>query len=107
MDLTIDNLSVSLGKRAVLHEVSAVLRPGRVTAILGANGSGKTTLVKALAGLLRGRVHLGDRRVDPLEHRHPARAVEAPRLRPRLEPRARHLRSRLLWPRAGAVPRPL
>ncbi len=32
-------------------------------------------------------------------------AAEAARLRARLEPRARHLRSRLLRPRAGAVPR--
>ena len=62
MDLTIDNLSVSLGKRAVLHEVSAVLRPGRVTAILGANGSGKTTLVKALARAFRWRRLLEDGR---------------------------------------------
>ncbi len=34
-------------------------------------------------------------------------AAEAARLRPRLEPRARHLRAGLLRPRAGAVPRPL
>ena len=34
-------------------------------------------------------------------------AAEAARLRARLEPRARHLRPRLLRPRAGAVPRPV
>lgn len=75
MDLSIRGLSVSLGKRQVLHQVSAVLRPGRVTAILGANGSGKTTLVKALAGLIPGDVRLADRRVDMLDVRDRARAI--------------------------------
>ncbi|RYY42688.1 MAG: ABC transporter ATP-binding protein [Sphingomonadales bacterium] len=75
MDLTIDRLSISLGKRRVLEDVSAVLRPSRVTAILGANGSGKTTLVKALAGLLSGEVRLGDRRIDRIDPRERARAI--------------------------------
>lgn len=75
MDLSIQDLSVSLGRRQVLDGVSAVLRPGRVTAILGANGSGKTTLVKALAGLLPGNVRLGDQRIDTLDLRERARAI--------------------------------
>jgi ABC-type cobalamin/Fe3+-siderophores transport system ATPase subunit len=52
MDLIIDALSVKLGKRTVLHDVSAHLRPGRVTAILGPNGAGKSTLIKAAATLV-------------------------------------------------------
>ncbi|MES2988514.1 MAG: ABC transporter ATP-binding protein [Pseudomonadota bacterium] len=75
MDLTIDRLSVSLGKRQVLHDVGAVFRPGRITAILGANGSGKTTLVKALAGLHPGNVRLGDQRIDTIAPRERARAI--------------------------------
>ena len=47
------------------------------------------------------------RRVDPRQYRDDARPAEAARLRARLEPRARHLRARLLRPGAGAVPRPL
>lgn len=35
-----------------LHNVTAQLRPGKVTAIVGPNGAGKSTLLSALAGLL-------------------------------------------------------
>lgn len=35
-----------------LHDVTAQLLPGRVTAIVGPNGAGKSTLLAALAGLL-------------------------------------------------------
>ena len=47
-------LSLSLGKRQVLHDVDFALRPGEVVALLGPNGSGKTTLVRALAGVISG-----------------------------------------------------
>lgn len=73
MALNVHDLSVSLGARTVLRNVSARFEPGRVTAILGANGSGKSTLVKTLAGLLvpdAGHVRLGERalaRIDPRE----------------------------------------
>ncbi|WP_375392019.1 ABC transporter ATP-binding protein [uncultured Sphingomonas sp.] len=61
MGLSAEALSVTLGGRAVLTEVSAALAPGRVTVALGANGAGKTTLLRAATGLLRpsgGRVTL-------------------------------------------------
>ncbi len=37
----------------VLREVTAQLRPGRITEITGANGAGKSTLLRLAAGLLR------------------------------------------------------
>jgi iron complex transport system ATP-binding protein len=78
MDLSVDSLAVSLGGRRVLEGVSATLRPGRVTAILGPNGSGKTTLVRTLAGLIdpdAGHVRLGDRPITRIEPRERARLI--------------------------------
>jgi ABC-type multidrug transport system ATPase subunit len=37
----------------ILKGVTGVLKPGRLTLLLGPPGSGKTTLLKALAGLLQ------------------------------------------------------
>ena len=78
MDLIIDALSVKLGKRTVLHDVSAHLRPGRVTAILGPNGAGKSTLVKAAAALVggsAGSVRLDTQDVATMDPRARARAI--------------------------------
>lgn len=78
MELSVSELSVSLGKRRVLHGIDAVLRPGRVTAILGPNGSGKSTLVRTLAGLLDpdgGKVKLGGTLLGRLPPRERARRI--------------------------------
>ncbi|OJU29788.1 MAG: ABC transporter [Nitrobacter sp. 62-13] len=50
--LTASSLSVSLGKRSVLSDISLALPGGRLVALVGPNGAGKTTLLRALAGLL-------------------------------------------------------
>ena len=78
MDLIIDTLRVKLGKRTVLHDVSAHLRPGRVTAILGPNGAGKSTVVKAAAALVdrsTGSVRLDAQDVASMDPRARARSV--------------------------------
>lgn len=74
MGLTVDDLHVMLGRRAVLRGVSAAFAPGRVTAVLGANGAGKSTLLRACAALLPaggGRVVLdgGDIAAMPVRER--------------------------------------
>ena len=74
MDLSVESLAVSLGGRLVLEGVTATLRPGRVTAILGPNGSGKTTTLRMLCGLLT--PDAGEGTVLGLDFRHHAGAIK-------------------------------
>ena len=50
--LKVLNLSVSVGSKVILNDVSFECDAGAV-ALLGRNGAGKTTLIKALCGLCR------------------------------------------------------
>ena len=56
------DVSLTLGDREVLHDITWPLGPGDRVAIVGVNGSGKTSLVKLFAGELEptsGRVERG------------------------------------------------
>ena len=44
------NISVSIGKKHILEDISVQIENGKVTAILGPNGAGKSTLLKCLTG---------------------------------------------------------
>ena len=52
VNIVADRVSVALGGRNVVREVSATLQPGRLVGVLGPNGAGKSTLVRALLGLI-------------------------------------------------------
>jgi iron complex transport system ATP-binding protein len=57
-------LTVSVPGRTLVRELDAVLRPGRIIALLGRNGTGKSSLLHVLAGLrpaASGEVRLEDR----------------------------------------------
>lgn len=51
--LTLRGLSVALGGRLVLDDLSLSATAGEVTAVLGPNGAGKTTMIRCCTGLLR------------------------------------------------------
>jgi len=46
--LTVENLSVTLGGKSILRDISFTLAPGEFCGLIGANGSGKTTLLRTL-----------------------------------------------------------
>jgi iron complex transport system ATP-binding protein len=48
VSLLVENVSVSLGKRRVLHDVSFGVPAGQFVALVGPNGSGKSTLLRAI-----------------------------------------------------------
>lgn len=51
--LKANNLSVALGGRQILKDVSLMLPDIGVTAVMGKSGIGKTTLIRILAGLIK------------------------------------------------------
>ena len=48
MKLSAEKISVTLGGKEILHDVSCDFSAGKRTAIIGANGAGKSTLLKIL-----------------------------------------------------------
>ncbi len=55
--IALDRVTVTLGGRAVVREVSAVVDEGEWVALIGPNGAGKTSLLRAITGLV---AHDGD-----------------------------------------------
>ncbi|MCU0734647.1 MAG: ABC transporter ATP-binding protein [Methylotetracoccus sp.] len=51
--LAADRVSVRIGRRELLRDVSVGVGSGEVVGLVGPNGAGKTTLVRVLAGLTR------------------------------------------------------
>ena len=70
--LTARQLSVHVGMRTLVRDLSVEFAPGEVVAILGCNGSGKTLTLHTLAGLRsphQGAVHLDGMPFDRLTRR--------------------------------------
>ena len=62
--IEIDHLYFSYGSHRVLHNVSCMIKPGRMTFLIGQNGAGKSTLFRCILGQLhaqKGQVLLNQR----------------------------------------------
>lgn len=57
--LKIENLSVSVAERPILHDVNLEIQPGQVHVLFGPNGTGKSTLVGSIMGFPRFQVTAG------------------------------------------------
>jgi len=66
--LRVDDVSVALGGRQILADVSFTIRAGEFTGLIGPNGAGKTTLLRVILGLQRphaGSVTIGGQPRSP------------------------------------------
>jgi iron complex transport system ATP-binding protein len=70
-------LTVRIGGRALVDDVTIEVGAGEWVSVLGPNGAGKSTLLRALAGLVRveGEVLLGGRPLGSLGRRERARTI--------------------------------
>lgn len=75
--LSAERLTVRIGSKAIVENVSLSFAPGRFVALIGPNGAGKTTLLKALAGLVdaEGSVRLEGRQMEAIDRRERARRI--------------------------------
>ncbi|MBJ7498878.1 MAG: ABC transporter ATP-binding protein [Sphingopyxis sp.] len=62
VSIALNHVGVTLGRRAVVHDVSAAFGPGTLTGIVGPNGAGKSTLARAMLALVpaSGRTEIDD-----------------------------------------------
>lgn len=75
--LGLRDVSVSLGGRPILQNVSLSLEKGRFVVLIGPNGAGKTTLLRAMAGLVAasGSVMVGDALLSALSRQKRAQKI--------------------------------
>ncbi|MFW5977884.1 MAG: heme ABC transporter ATP-binding protein [Halohasta sp.] len=76
--LTVDQLSVDLGKNEILSDVSITADAGDLVGLVGPNGAGKTTLLRAIRGSIEattGQVTVNGHEIETLSARETGRLV--------------------------------
>jgi len=70
--LDLEGVTLALGGREVLHDISFRVQRGETKVILGASGSGKSTILKLVLGLIRpdrGSIRIDGRDITQLKER--------------------------------------
>lgn len=70
--ITIKNLVVERGGKTILHDMTASLSKGNITAVIGPNGCGKSTFLKAVNCMIPiagGSIELSGRDVHSFRER--------------------------------------
>lgn len=77
MDIKIENLSVSYGKKTVLENINLTIPGKQITAIIGRNGSGKSSLVSCFGGFMdyEGKIFINGSNISLLSERERAQHV--------------------------------
>lgn len=84
--LEVEELSILLGARPLVHRISLQVDRGASLAIVGESGSGKSLTARAIAGLLpkglqaEGAIRIGGSILDPRPRRQHARNASTPRV---------------------------
>lgn len=74
--LQLENITVKVGTKKLLDQVSAVFHPGKMNLIIGPNGSGKSTLIKSVSKQLafdEGKVWYDKKEITTLAYHELAR----------------------------------
>ncbi|HHS83869.1 MAG TPA: ABC transporter ATP-binding protein, partial [Gammaproteobacteria bacterium] len=69
--LELNDLSVRLGDKTIVHGINLVLRPGELCCLVGPSGCGKTTLLRTIAGFehpAAGSITLHGKRIADVHH---------------------------------------
>lgn len=76
--LVAENVSVTIGKQKILHELNLKAEKGEFIGIIGPNGAGKSTLLKALRGINKntlGSVKIFDKEIVQFSDKEIARQI--------------------------------
>ncbi|MCU1586850.1 MAG: multidrug transporter ATP-binding protein [Frankiales bacterium] len=80
--ITVDHVTITRGKRAVVHDLCFSIGAGEIVGLLGPSGCGKTTLMRAIVGVQRGVAGnvtvLGERPGSPANRARVGYVTQAP-----------------------------